>query len=148
MNGLQLIGLFTACGAGVGLIFDFLRALRKAAGAGKILTGVSDVLFWAAAVCCVWICMLRFYDGRVRLFEFIAIGCGCFLYFMTISKAALSCFYAVFENIFKFIKFIFKILLTPARFLYKIISVYCAKLYAYIRKSRRKCGHEQDNKKN
>lgn len=141
------MGMSALCGAAAGLGFDMLRGLRLAARPGAIAAGITDMLFWAFSAALIWFFIMEYGGGRPRFFEAVGIGCGCILYFMTVSAAAVKIFYAVFENIFKFIGFILKILLTPGRFLYKIIYVYVGNIRGRNFNGERKCGNELEDKK-
>lgn len=147
MNGAQTVGVFALCGLGIGVMYGVLRALRRATGGNRLLTALTDALFWIAAVSGMWACVIRYYDGRARMFEFLAALMGLSLYFITISKPIEGVFYAVIENILKFLKFILKILLTPALFLYKIIGVCLNKIYTAVKRGKEGRKDGQDDKK-
>lgn len=101
-----------AVGAGAGLLFDIFRAVKRAANIKK--AAAADALYWIIMTAAVWYAFLYLMDGSIRGFEIFGLLLGVFLYFMLLSSVVLK----IFVNLFKFF---FKILLTPARFLYKII---------------------------
>lgn len=115
--------VMVCCGAAVAVFFDFLRAVRIFFKPNAIVVGITDTVFWVlsafAAAACVW----NFYDGKLRFFEPVGLGLGVVLYFSLLSKWILRFFLFLIENIFKIVRVIFKILLTPALFLYKILVV-------------------------
>lgn len=121
----ELIVFFVmvCCGAAAAVFFDFLRAVRIFFKPNGIVVGITDTVFWTlsafAATACVW----NFYDGKLRFFEPVGLGLGAVLYFLLLSKWILRFFLFLIENIFKIVRVIFKILLTPALFLYKILVV-------------------------
>lgn len=106
-----LAGILCSC------IFDILRALRATFNQGTVLVGISDIIFWI--VSCI-ICFATVYsknNGELRIYQFAAIIISSFIYFLTASPLIKR----LFVNFFRFIRFIFKILLTPVNFLYKIL---------------------------
>ena len=104
-------------------IFDFFRISRKRYKQKTFLINISDVLFWIISCIICYGCIFFTNNGKIRLYEFIAIAIGGFIYFLLLNRF----FNVVFVNFFKIIEIILKILLTPTRFLYKII-VYIKKL--------------------
>lgn len=122
-NGILIILAFTACGGTVCLIFDIMRSLRKALQAKSAVTHISDFIFWTAAgVVCTY-CLWNFNNGELRMFECLSFAVGMILYFFLLSPLFFKLLTLFFENIFKFTRFILKILLTPLAFLYKIMVV-------------------------
>lgn len=115
-----LLGM-VLCGAAAGVLFDLRRGVNKTLRPPDFITAVSDFLFWIiCAVAAAW-CIWTLNYGIVRAYEFIGLSLGALLYFLTLSRFVLSFFSFIADGIFKIIAFILKILLTPIRFLYKII---------------------------
>ena len=100
-------------GALSGVLFDLMRAIRSNFK-GTVMAAVTDAVYWMAVSVFVWYTLLIFYDGQIRFFEFLGLGIGLVLYFLLLSRLILRIFIGIF-------KLFFKILLTPAGFLYKII---------------------------
>ena len=124
MNGEVItLAAFTACGGIVCLVFDIMRGLRRAIGERKICTHISDLIFWVTSAAVCMFCLWNFNSGEIRLFEFVGFSIGCVLYFLLLSAVVLKVFTLIFVNILKFMRFVLKILLTPAKFLYKIVIV-------------------------
>ena len=124
MNGEVItLAAFTACGGIVCFVFDIMRGLRRAVGEREICTHISDFIFWAASAVVCMFCLWNFNSGEIRLFEFVGFFGGCVLYFLLLSAVVLKVFTLIFVNILKFMRFVLKILLTPAKFLYKIVIV-------------------------
>lgn len=100
---------------------DFFDAFNNATGSRRFLIDITDFLWWiamgAAVIAGLW------YTNRIEFRFFVAGGfiLGVYLYKITISRAVKLCFYGIFKFFFKIVEIILKILLTPARFLYKII---------------------------
>ncbi len=98
------------------VIFDFFRSLRMYCSKTFFVV-FSDLIFW---IICCFVCYTAIYtknSGELRLYQFSGIVISSFIYFLTLSKVV-KC---IFFYFFKFITFIFKILLTPIAFLYKIL---------------------------
>lgn len=108
----------TVCGIVTGYIYDFFRALRITSNHSKILTLIFDFLFWLAASIIV-ILTFYFIDGlNLRLYRFLAVFAGNFLYFSFFS----GLFLAITEKILKIFVFFLKILFTILKFCGKILK--------------------------
>lgn len=116
-----LLGM-TACGAAMSVLFDLRRGFHKSVKLPEFAVCAADFIFWimcaAAVAWCIWVLN----GGAVRAYEFVGLILGTVIYFVTLSGyvVAISAFFSA--GILKIIRFIFKILLTPLTFLYKIIS--------------------------
>lgn len=113
----------TACGGGISLLFDLLRAVRRSLKPKAVLGAVMDILFCAASCFSALWCVWHFNSGAFRFYEVTGLILGGIFYFTLLSKWALRIFSVIIENILKFVKLILKILLTPPMFLYKILLV-------------------------
>ena len=117
------------CGAGAVMLFDMLRAIRLSVKQNNFFVIIEDTFFWCVCITGMWNCLWHFNNGAVRAFEILGFGIGALLYILILQKLFFIIFKAVFKNIFKFIHLIFQILLTPPRFLYKILLVpLCTKI--------------------
>ncbi len=105
------------CGVLCSSIFDMMRSFRKVYNQSTIIVTIADLLFWAISCFICFFTIFRINSGILRIYEFVGLFFGSFLYFLTISKPIKN----VFVYFFKFVEFIFKILLTPTCFLYKIL---------------------------
>ena len=112
-----LLGI-TVAAAIASLIFDLFRVIKNNT---KIPTAVMDILFWLTASVLMCAALLYFNNGILRGYEIIGAIIGALLYFLTISKPVIKLFTVIFKFFFEKLKFICKILLTPLRFLYKIL---------------------------
>ena len=68
--GLEVLLYCILLGIGLGILFAALEAARLVLGLGKIVTGLLDVLFCAAAACASFILALAIYQGRIRFFQY------------------------------------------------------------------------------
>lgn len=130
----------TLCGAGAVMLFDMMRAIRHSIKQNRVLVFFEDLLFWIICIFAVWKCLWYFNDGELRFYEAAGFAIGALLYILLLQKLFFGVFKVIFKNIFKFTHLIFQILLTPLRFLYKILLVpLCSKMRV------RKTGKENSN---
>ena len=123
MDGYRDALMLAASGAAGVCAFDALRALRRSMRPPFLITAVLDLLSVAAFTAAVWLSLLRFAHGELRICSVLCSLCGIVLYVFTVRRLLFRLFCAIFEKFFVILRFIFKILLTPARFFYKIIGV-------------------------
>ena len=107
-------------GFAAGILFDVLYAIRSSI---KIPAAVTDALFWIVSIAGVASAFIYFNNSVIRGFEIIGLIIGVILYFLTISRPVKRCFMGIFKFFFKKVQFICKILLTPLRFLYKMLYI-------------------------
>lgn len=134
----------TAGGVAAGILFDIMRSLREGFSSGRIFTHITDALFWlAAGTVTVWL-LVRFNDGILRMYEFFGMFLGGFLYFLTLSPFIKKAFTLFFGFLHKIILLIFKMLLTPTVFLYKILLGLFKGLCTFFVKRKKKDGEKED----
>lgn len=121
----EIFALFalTLCGAAVAMLFDMFRAMRAVGKGNAAATVLEDILFWIASIYIVAKCLWVFNNGELRFFEAVGFVIGIILYILLLQRIIFKIFKVIFVNIFKFIHLICQILLTPPRFLYKILLV-------------------------
>ena len=145
-NETALFLAMTACGAAVSVLYDFMRAVRGAVKTGAVLTAVTDIIFAFVSFAAAAWCVLAFGDGRLRIFEAIGMLIGAALYFAVLSGAVYRFFLYCIKKFLKITAFIFKILLTPLLFLYKILRVPIKKCAESIKQRSRNSNAEQTEK--
>lgn len=116
------------CGIICSVLFDLFRASRSVYRQSAVIIGLSDLFFWLVSCTLCYACIFVFNNGKLRFYEFAAVILGSFIYFLTLSTVVKY----IFVNFFKIIRFIFKILLTPAHFLYKMLIAVFLKIKAAI----------------
>jgi len=126
MHALLFVLKAAACGACAVIAWDLVGAFREAWRLDGFIGNVIDFISPSAFMATVWFGVIYMMDGSTRIYGFLCIASGIILYIFTVRKYFFRMFYAIFEYIHKIIGFIFKILLTPAQFLYKMLYV---KLY-------------------
>lgn len=110
-------------GAAAICVCDVGRAVKNGFRAKGAMRGIWDMFSIAAGAGLIWIAMLFICMGETRMYQILSIVLGAILYILTVKTAVYKILYIIFENIFKILHLFFKILLTPARFLYKMIRV-------------------------
>lgn len=83
---LEMLGL----GFALGLWGDMLRLVSRRRA--KILVAALDILFWAAALCLVFIVLFNLNFLEIRLYAFASLALGVFFYFRYFSPLALRFF--------------------------------------------------------
>lgn len=110
-----------AAGALLLLLWDALHGIRRAFFKGAVSNALLDTAWWFFAAALVVRTAAETNNMQLRIFVAAGLLGGGFLYHITLSKLFRRLFCVIFGTILKIIKFIFKILLTPAHFLYKIL---------------------------
>lgn len=112
-----------AMGVVVGIIYDIARSMRRV----FLKDAISDIFMWTAIAISSVIIWYRFQNGEVRWYMFVGAFMSGVLYFLLISRVAFCAFYFLVKKIYLFLCLIFKLLLTPIKFLCKIVCVYIKK---------------------
>ncbi len=112
-----------ACGMLSVILWNITEALRNAIRAKAVINGFLDVIWWVVVSVVFCICMWEIISLKIRAFEFIGVGIGAILCHITLARPIRFVCGKIFGFFFKIIQFIFKILLTPWTFLYKILVV-------------------------
>lgn len=79
-------------GAGLGLFYDVLRAVRRQFSFGRAATAACDTLFWLVLLGALFEFNLLFAPGQSRYFILAGAAGGAALYFGLLSPAALAVF--------------------------------------------------------
>ena len=134
-NQAYLFFIFIIDGILIGLLFDFFRISRKVIQTSNIATYVEDILFWILTGLIVLYSIFVFNNGELRLFMFLGIILGAFIYMLFIS----SYFIKINMKIVDILKAIFKTLFIPINFVLKIFRKVFIKpitfLFINVRKS-------------
>lgn len=107
--------------AGCGAIAIILLGIRNAIHGGMLINILADILWWLVSLGLFVLCMWETVDFRVRFFHIIGFGTGAVLAYFTVGRIV-----TVFAG--WLFRVIFKILLTPWAFLYKIVIVLISKV--------------------
>ncbi len=108
------------CGVVIMIIYDFFSVPRKSHF--SVLTcNVFDSSFVIIATGIMFFVIFSVANGCVRAYEFIGAFLGGILYKLTLGKVMPMVFYKIIRVISLFFWKIFNFLLTPIKFMYKII---------------------------
>lgn len=80
----RILGICLAVGVLLGLYYDLLRPLRLLP-LPRLIGGMTDLAFWAAAALLLFACALLLGDGRVRLYMAAGVLAGAAAYFLSLS---------------------------------------------------------------
>lgn len=116
-NQAYLFFIFMINGIVIGLLFDFFRISRKVFNTNDIITYIEDILFWIIAGATVLYSIFVFNNGEMRLFMFLAILLGAFIYMIFISSYIIK----INIKIINVIKRILEIFSLPLKTIYKMI---------------------------
>lgn len=113
--------LSVLCGMVGVLLWAVSDAARKSIRINMFFSILLDFVWCFAILSLFSVCMWKSVSLSLRFFELAGFGLGVILYRFLLYLPTVTLFCFIFCTIFKFIKFIFKILLTPCVFLYKIL---------------------------
>jgi len=85
---LQTLEFFYSALMGVclGALFDLFRVLRFFSPGKRILTVVTDILFWNVAIIILFAFVLTVSNGRMRWYVLLGTFCGGFVYISAVSE--------------------------------------------------------------
>lgn len=104
--------LMVGCGMTMGLLYDTYRVMKGQTGLRGWLVIICDLLFWASCTFLVFGTLLRVNEGIVRLYLFIGMGIGTWIYF-----GLFTSFYI------KWLLFLIKIIKSIYRFIVRLIQI-------------------------
>lgn len=122
LNQANLFLIFAINGVIIGLVFDIFRILRKSFKTSDVVTTLEDILFWLITGIIVLYSIFIFNNGEIRFFMFLGIFLGIMLYMLLLSSHIIKFSVKVIAIIKRAVAFIFKILISPIQFIYKIIK--------------------------
>ena len=88
-------------GMGLVLVYDVFRILRRVIKHGTVLISIEDCCFWILCTVAVFLLLYRQNDGMVRLFAFIGILIGMWIYLAVFSRFIIRFFVWIFRKIGK-----------------------------------------------
>lgn len=97
----------------IGLLFDVFRIWRKNFKTSAVLVWIQDVLFWILLACVVYATIFITNSAQVRWYEFAALGLGCALYFLLLSRWVIGISSFVIQLVKRILLFLLKVLLFP-----------------------------------
>ena len=114
-------------GAAALALWDALHGLRRTFFRGFFGNLILDILWWCVAVTLFLSTVWSVSEWRIRFFEIAALIIGAALWRSSFSRPLRRLSEWIFGFLRKIFIFIFKILLTPARFSVKILTGYYGK---------------------
>lgn len=118
----NLFLIFTTDGILIGLLFDIFRILRKSFKTADIVTYIEDTIFWVLTGTIILYSIFTFNNGEIRLFMFIGILLGISFYLLLFSKYVIKVSVTIINAIKNAVAGIYKVLITPIMFIYRIIE--------------------------
>ena len=106
-----------------GVIYDLLKSIRTAFGKHTL----PDIFMWSTIILVSAIIWYNFQSGEVRWYMVAGALLSGVLYFLLISRAVFCVLLFLVRKIYCFFNIILKLLLTPIKFLCKILRVYIKK---------------------
>ena len=115
--------LFCSVLAGIVIcaVYDFLKIIRRKSQSGILFSNIHDMLFLIIAVGIMFYIIFSVSDGKLRFYQIFGAFSGAFFYFLTLSRSVTYLILKIIAVFLKIFDFFLKILLTPLKFMYKII---------------------------
>ncbi len=96
-NQSYIFFMFSLNGVLIGLLFDFFRIIRKCFKISNFITYIQDILFWILTGISIIFFMYFYSEGTIRLYLFIGMILGFFIYMLIISKYIIKLFVFIIE---------------------------------------------------
>ena len=106
-----------------GILYDLFRAVRGYCKSALFC----DILMWVSTLALLLWMWFFVAEGKVRWYMVAGLFLSGIIYFLSVSKYVLFVLRFLVGLIYSFFRIFFKILLTPPRFLCKMIYVYIGK---------------------
>ncbi len=107
-------------GVGIGTLYDIARGLKFTLKK----TAFADAFMWISVIVFSGFLWFEYQNGEIRWYMVTGALLSALIYFLTISKYVLIVASFLLEKTYRFFHIIFKLLLTPPKFLCKILGVY------------------------
>lgn len=127
-NQAYLFLIFAINGILIGLLFDFFRISRKVFNTNDIVTYLEDILFWILAGAIMLYSIFVFNNGELRLYMFLGIILGAFVYLLFISSYIIKINVKIINTLKKF----FGIIITPFKIIYDILHKIILKPFTFL----------------
>lgn len=116
-----LFAIFMINGIIIGLLFDIFRILRKTIKTSDMFTYLEDIIFWILTGIIILYSAFTFNNGQIRLFMFLAIILGCFIYMILLSSKVIKINVTIINFIKQILIKTLKILALPFQYIYKLL---------------------------
>ena len=121
INQSYLFAIFMINGIIIGILFDIFRILRKIIKTSDMFTYLEDIIFWILTGATILYSAFVFNNGQIRLFMFLAIILGCFIYMILLSSKVIKINVTIINFIKQILIKILKILALPFQYIYKFL---------------------------
>ena len=121
-NQAYLFIVFSLTGIGLGILFDFFRALRKTFKTADFITYIEDIIYWILAGIIVLYNIWFFNDGEIRIYMILGILIGTVIYTLTLSPIFVKINCLIMSKIKIILTIINKILKIPIKIFNNIIN--------------------------
>jgi len=112
-----------AIGFLAGILFDVYRIIRGLWQPKRIGTFIGDVIFWFIMTCLVFILLLLGNWGELRIYVFIGITTGYFLYLKYFSKKVQRLIRKIFIFTFKLFRYLWTGFIWPFKIIYRVLLI-------------------------
>lgn len=121
----QLFAFIVTVGIGflAGFLFDIYRVFRGLWRPRKIGTFIGDIIFWIIMTCLVFILLLVGNWGEIRIYVFIGIALGYYIYIKYLTKKAQKFIRLNFIYIKKSLNFTWIVIIWPFRIILKVFVI-------------------------
>jgi len=106
-------------GIGVTILYDLLRIFRRVVKHKDALVSIEDLIYWIIVAISVFYMMHTENNGTLRWFAVLGAAVGMILYKKILSNFFIESASIVLQVIFKYLGKVWKLVLTPFRFLTK-----------------------------
>lgn len=136
----QTLIFFASLGVGflLGVLYDFLRALRLSFTKGRAAVVVFDLIYFSAVALGSYIFILAANKGEIRSYIIIGELLGALFYYFSLGVAVIK----ITDNFVKVLKcfyaFVFKVVSFPFRVIGKFFYRFCNKIKSFLKKSEKK----------
>lgn len=113
----------------IGFVYDIFRIIRKTIPHRTWVVQVEDVLYWSSVSILMFYFMLQRNYGEIRFFSIAGAAIGMVIYFCSASILVMKVSVAVIEFFKRVILTALRILLTPIRWLIKLLAPPGKKIY-------------------
>lgn len=120
-------------GIAVGIMFDIYRVIIGFNNPSRILTAISDVLFWLLCSCTVFVFFLYTNNGDLRYYTFVGLALGIIFYFKIISKRFIIILRSITYGIMKCARILVILILYPIKYILYLIKFILYKVKSLIK---------------
>ena len=108
-----LFGIFLLAGAGLFLLYDILRIIRRILPHGTVAVGIEDFFYWLVCTGVVFVMLYRENDGMVRGFALLGMAVGTVLYYLLLSRYVVSLHVFLLKSVLQLLHKVFGVLFAP-----------------------------------